>query len=251
MHLVCPSRGGNKRMPGTRRSTLAALTALAGAMLTVVQSPGVAAAAESTTSAATIVVALPAPNLGQAGSVEDALRRRRSSRSYAARPIALATIAQLLWAAQGTTDSQGRRTAPSAGALYPLELHLVAARVEGLAPGVYRYLPATHSLRLATDGPAAPALMHAAMDQPAVGMAGAVVVIAVVEERSAHKYGVRAGRYATFEAGAAAQNLALQATAIGLGSVVVGAFDDLAVARTLGLAPNERPVALMPIGWPA
>lgn len=251
MQLVCPSCGGKNRMARTGRSTLAAMTLLAGAMLTAVQAPGIAAAAESDASAAPVVVALPAPNLGRAGSVEDALRRRRSARSYAARPVTLAAIAQLLWAAQGTTGPDGRRSAPSAGALYPLELHLVAARVDGLAPGVYRYLPATHSLRLARDGSAAPALMHAAMDQPAVGMAGAVVVIAAVEERSARKYGVRAGRYAAFEAGAAAQNLALQAAAIGLGSVVIGAFDDVAVARTLGLAANERPVVLMPIGWPA
>jgi SagB-type dehydrogenase family enzyme len=162
----------------------------------------------------------------------------------------LATVSQLLWAAQGITAAGGLRTAPSAGALYPLELHVVAARVEGLVPGVYRYVPDSHKLRLEIGGTLVPALSRAAFGQQAIVDAAAVFVIAAVEERTAQKYGARAGRYVTFEAGAASQNLALQAAAQGFGTVVIGAFDDGAVARALRLAPGERPIALMPIGRP-
>jgi SagB-type dehydrogenase family enzyme len=155
-----------------------------------------------------------------------------------------------LWAAQGITTGGGGRTAPSAGALYPLELHVVAARVDGLEPGVYRYLPGSHGLRPVIGETRLPALSRAAFGQQAVAGAAAVFVIAAVEERTAQKYGARAGRYVAFEAGAASQNLALQAAAQGLGTVVIGAFDDSAVARALRLGPGERPVALMPIGRP-
>jgi SagB-type dehydrogenase family enzyme len=156
----------------------------------------------------------------------------------------------LLWAAQGITAAGGRRTAPSAGALYPLELHVVAARVEGLEPGVYRYVADSHKLRRTIGEASVPALVRAALGQQAVADAAAVFVIAAVEERTAHKYGGRASRYVAFEAGAASQNLALQAAAQGFGTVVIGAFDDGAVARALRLAPGERPIALMPIGRP-
>jgi len=194
--------------------------------------------------------ALAPPDRSGATPLEQALVRRRSVRRYAAQPLALAAISQLLWAAQGVTSPAGRRTAPSAGALYPLELHLVAASVDGLVAGVHRYLPATHALQLSIAAPTASALQLAARGQEAVGAAAAVVVITAVEERTARKYGARAGRYAAFEAGAASQNLALQAAALGLGTVVIGAFDDAAVARVLRLPPGELPVVLMPIGAP-
>jgi SagB-type dehydrogenase family enzyme len=157
---------------------------------------------------------------------------------------------QLLWAAQGISAPDGKRTTPSAGALYPLELHLVASRVDGLAAGVHRYIPATRSLRTSAAAPLAQTQLFAASRQRAVGEAAAIVVIAAVEERTARKYGERAGRYVAFEAGAAAQTLALQAGALGLGSVVIGSFDDDAVAAALRLPPGERPLALMPIGRP-
>jgi SagB-type dehydrogenase family enzyme len=191
------------------------------------------------------------PNQAGVMSIEQALGRRRSVRRYRAQPLALAIMSQLLWAAQGITGSGGRRTAPSAGALYPLELHLLATHVEGLAAGLHRYLPATHDLQLTIAAATASTLQDAAIGQQAVGSAAAVVIITAVEGRSAGKYGVRAGRYIAFEAGACAQNLALQAVALGLGTVVLGGFDETAVARALRLPPGELPVVLMPIGVPA
>lgn len=197
-------------------------------------------------------LALPVPQeRPAAGSLHDALMRRRSGRSYAPQPVALAAVARLLWAAQGITAGEGRRTAPSAGALYPLELHLVAARVAGLAPGAYRYLAASHRLLATGDGDLLPGLARAAFSQQPVAGAAAVVIIAAVEERTSRKYGARASRYVAFEAGAASQNLALEAAVQGIATVVVGAFDDEAVARVVRLAPGERAIALMPVGVPA
>jgi SagB-type dehydrogenase family enzyme len=199
--------------------------------------------------------ALPAPEQSGGMPLARALSRRRSVRRFAAQPLALAAAAQLLWAAQGMAGPNGRRTVPSAGALYPIELHLLAARVDGLASGLYRYLPARHALQGPNDEMVPqglqPALQQAAGGQATVGAAAAVVIISAVEARSAVKYGGRAARYAAFEAGAAAQNLALQAAALELGALVVGGFDDAAVVRLLRLPPGELPVVLMPIGHPA
>jgi SagB-type dehydrogenase family enzyme len=196
-------------------------------------------------------VVLPPPGTNLPGSLAQALAQRRSVRTYTRQPLPLAAVSQLLWAAQGITAADGRRTAPSAGALYPLELHVVAARVESLGPGVYRYLPGSHGLRRAIGEAIVPALSRAAFGQRAVADAAAVFVIAAVEERTALKYGGRAPRYVAFEAGAASQGLALQAAVQGLGTVVIGAFDDGAVARALRLPTGERPLALMPVGRPA
>lgn len=180
-------------------------------------------------------------------ALAEALGRRRSQRSFGTQPLAVAALAQLLWAAQGE-NARGRRTAPSAGALYPLETHLVAARVDGLAPGAYRYLAPAHALQRNASAATPAGLRAAALGQACVGAAPAVVVLAAVEARSAGKYGTRASRYAVFEAGAAAQNLALQAVALGLGTVVIGGFDDAAVARVLQLPTGEQPLVLLPVG---
>jgi SagB-type dehydrogenase family enzyme len=194
--------------------------------------------------------ALPAPRLTGTVTIEAALRARRSVREFARSALGLAELSQLLWAAQGTSAADGRRTAPSAGALYPLELLVVAGDVAGLQSGVYRYRPKTHRLDLAVSGDRRRALAAAALGQDWMSAAPAVLVIAAVYARTERKYGERGARYVHFEAGCAAQNLALQAAALGLGTVVVGAFEDRAVATTAGLDGDERPLALMPVGRP-
>jgi SagB-type dehydrogenase family enzyme len=180
-------------------------------------------------------------------ALAEALATRRSQRRFSNQPLAIAALAQLLWAAQGES-APGRRTAPSAGALYPLETHVVVARVDGLAPGAYRYMVPAHALQRNASAATPAALRAAALGQACVGAAPAVVVLTAVESRSAGRYGARAARYAAFEAGAAAQNLALQAVALGLGTVVIGGFDDAAVARVLQLSAGEQPLALLPVG---
>jgi SagB-type dehydrogenase family enzyme len=191
------------------------------------------------------------PVTGRSSSFESVLKRRRSVRDFDASPLPLASAGQLLWAAQGVTSSAGERTAPSAGALYPLEILLLAGTVDGLAPGVYRFTPEHHELRPHLADDRRRALAAAALEQRAVRDASAVLAIAGVYARTARKYGARAERYVHIEVGHAAQNVYLQAQALGLGTVIIGAFDDEAVARVLELDPEEVPLALMPVGRPS
>ena len=193
---------------------------------------------------------LPPPSTGGESSLESSLDRRESIRSFGDEPLSLKQVAQLLWAAQGVTHAERHRTAPSAGALYPLEVYLVAGKVEGLEAGTYRYVPGGHDLLPVADGDRRASLAEAALGQSWVGEAPAVLVIAAVYERTRSKYGERAARYVPIEAGAAGENVLLQATDLGLGSVMVGAFRDGAVSGVVGLRKGETPLLLIPVGKP-
>jgi SagB-type dehydrogenase family enzyme len=195
-------------------------------------------------------VALPEPRQEGKVSVEQALARRRSIREYASEPLPLAAVSQLLWAAQGVTDPGGLRTAPSAGALHPLEVYLVAGAVAGLEPGIYRYDPERHRLLFHAPGDPREDLAEAALAQDWVARAPAQLVLAAVPARTARKYGRRAPRYVHMEVGHAAQNVYLQAVALDLGTVVVGAFHDERLKRVLALPKEVEPLALMPLGRP-
>lgn len=193
---------------------------------------------------------LPEPRLDGHVSLEASIRERRSVREFSNRPLSLADVGQLLWAAQGVTSGDGGRAAPSAGALYPLELYLVAGDIESLPAGLYRYQPRGHRLQEHADGDLRSALAQAALGQSWVRRAPAVLVIAAVYERSEKKYGQRARRYTRIETGHVAQNVYLQAVALGLGTVIVGAFDDAEVRHVLNLPGDHSPLALMPVGHP-
>ena len=193
-------------------------------------------------------VELPAPSVDGRIAVEKALGERRSVRSYARSPLTLQQLSQLLWAAQGATDQDGGRTAPSAGALYPLELYLVATEVAGLEAGVYHYLVERHRLERVVAGDLRRRLTAAARGQDWMSRAPAALVVTGVVARTAQKYGGRARRYVQMEVGAVAENVHLQATAAGLGTTFVGAFDDAAVTELLGLAVGEEPFAILPVG---
>jgi SagB-type dehydrogenase family enzyme len=196
------------------------------------------------------VIKLPEPRQDSRTSVESALRRRRSVREFGKAGLKLAEVSQLLWATQGITDPEGKRTTPSAGALYPLEVFLVAGGQDELPAGVYRYRPAGHDLIPVVQGDQRAHLAAAALEQDWVNDAPATIGIAAVYERTARKYKQRAERYVHMEVGHAAQNVHLQAVALDLGTVVVGAFDDAEVKRVLTLAMNEEPLCLMPVGKP-
>ena len=182
--------------------------------------------------------------------MEAALGRRRSVREFKREALTLSEVSQLLWAAQGTIDAEGRRTVPSAGALYPLEVLLVAGKESALPAGVYRYLPQDHELVRVAEGDIRTKLAAAALEQDWLSDAPVTIVVTAVYARTARRYKQRAERYVHMEVGHAAQNVHLQAVALDLGTVVVGAFDDAQVKRVLGLAGNEDPVCLMPVGKP-
>jgi SagB-type dehydrogenase family enzyme len=193
---------------------------------------------------------LPEPRRDGEVAVERALALRRSVREFGPEPLPLSAVSQLLWAAQGVTHPDGLRTAPSAGALYPLEVYLVAGAVLGIDPGVYRYDPRRHRLSLQSEGDARAGVAEAALDQEWVAEAPAIIVLAAVYERTGRKYGHRAERYVHMEAGHAAQNVYLQAAALGLGTTMVGAFRDEQLVRVLRLPKHTEPLGLLPVGTP-
>jgi SagB-type dehydrogenase family enzyme len=193
-------------------------------------------------------ITLPPPQLKGSGSLEEALQARRSVRSYSKESLELSEVAQLAWAAQGITKKRRFRTAPSAGALYPLELYLLAGKVKGLDPGLYHYLPKQHAMEKIASTDMRTELAGAAYNQRALSRAPAVFVIAGVKKRTARKYRGRAERYVYIEAGHAGQNLLLQATSLGLGSVIIGAFFDDTVRDLLSLPDTHQPISLLPVG---
>jgi SagB-type dehydrogenase family enzyme len=196
------------------------------------------------------IIKLPAPETKNDTSVEEALSKRRSVRRYTDEPLTLAEVSQLLWAAQGVTSREGLRTAPSAGALYPLEVYLVAGNVDGLPDGVYHYRPHSHELKKITDGDKRAELSKAALGQAPVKNAAAVLVISAVYERVTGKYGNRGIRYTHIEIGHAGQNIQLQAVSLELATVVIGAFYDNAVKEGLKMPDDEVPLYIIPVGKP-
>ena len=193
-------------------------------------------------------IALPRAETSGEMPVEEALKKRRSVREFRRGGLTLDDVAQLLWAGQGVTRGHVYRTAPSAGALYPLKLYLAAGQVDGLRPGIYRYSPKRHALIRVAAGDRRDALAAAALDQDWVRRAPAVLVITGIYARSAMKYGQRAKRYTHIEVGHVAQNIYLQATARGLGTVMVGAFSGAQVQEALELPADHEPLGLMPVG---
>ena len=184
-------------------------------------------------------------------SLEAALHHRRSIRDFSGAALTLGEVGQLLWAAQGVTHGDGLRTAPSAGALYPLEVYVIAGRIRDLDDGVYKYQPDAHHLTVINQQDLRPALAAAALEQSSVSECAALLVFAAVTARTTGKYGRRGSRYVHMEAGHAAQNAFLQATVLGLGAVMVGAFDEARVKGIMALPEGEEVLYLMPAGRPA
>lgn len=190
------------------------------------------------------VVELPAPDLNGTRSLEQVLHERRSVRQYAPSALTLDELGQLLWAGQGITDDDGHRTAPSAGARYPLELYAVTAT------DLMHYLPLGHRVEQRADNTTLLALGDVAFGQEFVGSAPLVVVIAADLARTEQEYGAMAGDLVNREAGHAAQNILLQAAALRLAAVPVGGFDPAAVARLIALPPGQTVLYLIPVGKP-
>lgn len=188
-------------------------------------------------------------------SLEEAIQKRRSKRDFTDKSLSLEQLSQILWAAQGITgESWGvkLRSAPSAGALYPLEIYIVVKvnGVEGLETGVYHYLPDEHSLELHVAGDVYEAFGGACLEQGACRTAPLSLVIAAEYERTTAKYGERGERYVHLEVGHVGQNVYLEAEALGLGTVTIGAFDDERISKVLDLPQEYKPLYIMPIGWP-
>ena len=194
------------------------------------------------------IVELPQPDTDSDFSLERAISERRSVREFTAEPVTLRQVSQMLWACQGVTSKDGLRSAPSAGALYPLEVFVVANKVQGLDQGIYQYLPGTnkHALKLLRSGDFLSDLASAALGQDCIRGCAVGIVISAVYQRTTVKYGTRAERYVLIETGHAAQNLCLQAQSLGLGVVTVGAFNDKNVKNLID--SQADPVYIICVG---
>lgn len=190
------------------------------------------------------VIRLPKPNTCGKVSVEEAIQKRRSVRSYPAKEVSPEDVSQLLWACQGITDpAKGLRASPSAGALFPLEIYLVKN------DGIYHYIPDAHKMERVSDKDVRRVLAEAAYGQRFIEEAPMDIIICAAYERVMTKYGERGIRYTDMEAGHAAENVMLQASALGLDSIPVGAFSDTAVLRAMGLGRDVKPLYILPIGY--
>jgi SagB-type dehydrogenase family enzyme len=188
-------------------------------------------------------VQLPPAHKKGAFSVEEAVATRRSVRSFTGVPLSMQEISQLLFAAQGITDTvNGFRAAPSAGATFPLEIFCVTCE------GVFRYRPRVHALEKVKEGDLRGALSAAAYGQQCVRDAPLTVVLAAVFSRTTDRYGGRGIMYVHMEAGHAAQNIHLEAVALNLGSVPVGAFEEEGLHRLLGCGDDEKVIYCIPVG---
>jgi len=187
-------------------------------------------------------------------SLEEAIARRRSIRRFSSQPLSQLQLSQILWAAQGITDASLKfRTVPSAGATYPLEIFVVCGRncVEETGDGIYHYNINSHSLTLHHKGDIRFELARAALDEEMIYQAPVDIVICALYERTTLHYGRRGERYVHMEVGHAGQNIYLEATALGLATVAIGAFHDEQVREVLRLEEPYQPLYIMPVGRPA
>jgi len=205
-------------------------------------------------------ITLPKPEFDSKTSLEEALKNRRSVRSFKDKPLKIEHISQLLWAAYGITKRVpegpdylrgGFRSAPSAGALYPLEIYLQVSNVSGLKAGIYKYNSKEHTLSIHVAGDKSEQLGEAALNQPHVTQAPANIVYTAVFERTTQKYGERGKkRYIPMEIGHSSENVYLQAESLEIGTCAVGAFNDQKVKKVIQTENQEVPLYIMPLGYP-
>ena len=197
---------------------------------------------------------LPSPSQKGLLSLEEAISRRRSIRNFTPEPISQPQLSQILWAAQGISNTPwGYRTVPSAGATYPLDIFIVCGRnsIEGIGDGTYHYEVNSHSLTLHHEGDVRLELARVALDQEFIYEAPVDIVVCAVYNRTLARYGSRGERYVHIEVGHAGQNIYLQAVALGLATVAIGAFHDEQVREVLRLDKQYKPLYIMPVGKPA
>jgi SagB-type dehydrogenase family enzyme len=194
-------------------------------------------------------IKLSKPEASDRSSIEELIEKRRSIRRYTDKDLSESIISRILWAAQGISSEDGLRTSPSAGALYPLEVHVVAGEGSGLEPGTYRYISEEHMLVQEIEGDLREKLSKAALSQPMIKNAYVSIVISAIYPRITSKYGKRGIRYAHMEAGHAAQNVYLLGVELGIGTCAVGAFEDEEVRKVLKMPANEEPLYILPLGY--
>lgn len=198
------------------------------------------------------MIKLPKPQTKGKVSLEEAINRRSSVRSYSSKPLTMTQLSQILWAAGGKrvdAATEASRTIPSAGALYPLEIFVLAGKVENLKEGLYQYHHIDHSLGLLKEDDLRMELSRLAWGQDFLAQAPADLVVVAEPSRTTDVYGERGKRYIQIEVGHLGQNVSLQAEALGLSTCAVGAFDDDGVSKVLGLKKGLIPLYILPLGY--
>ena len=200
-------------------------------------------------------ISLPVPSHKGTITVEEALKARRTHRSFKARSLTLKQLSQILWGAYGVTATVSGyylKTAPSAGGLYPIDIYTVVGEggVDTLAPGVYHFRPENHSIKCVKQGDVRAAVATHSVHQMWMAEAPVMLVITGEYARCTIKYGPRGVTYTHIEAGHVGQNIFLQAEALGLKSGIVGAFNNKQIIKTMGIPTNHDPLLIMPVGFP-
>ncbi|MFH1127164.1 MAG: SagB/ThcOx family dehydrogenase [archaeon] len=193
------------------------------------------------------LIHLKKPDISKANALEKSIYNRCSTRSFSKKPVKLDTLSKILWSAQGITGEAGRRTIPSAGAIYPLELFVITKNIPELDNGIYYYHPQEHALELKEPGDHTKNLTSACFHQQFIEDAAFTIIITGDFERTKKRYGPRGERYVFMEAGHACQNMSLVAANTRIGTVVIGAFKDPEVSKVLNLG-DWYPIAVMPFG---
>ncbi len=194
------------------------------------------------------MISLPQPVTDGQVSLEKSMSLRRSVRTYKNEPLSIQELSQLLWAGQGVTNERGFRTAPSAGATFPIELFVVVNNVKGLKKGIYHYIIGEHKLKMIDERQVERDLARAALSQSMISDGGVVIILTAILERTTQRYGERGIRYVHNEIGHVSQNIHLQVAALNLGTVVIGAYRDQEVEAILNLGEEIRVLYMMPIG---
>ena len=209
------------------------------------------------------IIKLPSPQLKGKVSLEETILRRRAVRGYRRDPLGLSQLSQILWSAQGITGTREFRASPSAGATYPLEIFVLVGKQgvldsevpmqsgqapEALQAGIYHYEVDSHSLSLHKPGDSRPDLARATLAQEFIIDAPVDIVICALYHRTSYRYGRRGERYVHIEVGHVGENIHLQAVALGLATVEIGAFNDEEVRKVLGVEEQIKPLYIMPLG---
>lgn len=197
-------------------------------------------------------IKLPPPNPKGRTSIEEAISKRRSVRRFSSQALSLTQLSQILWSAQGTTSIDGKRATPSAGATYPLEIFIIIGEqtVENMQAGIYHYEADKHSLSPHVKGDLRRKLAEAALEQGFIATCPVDIVVCALFSRTAFRYGRRGEKYVHMETGHVGQNVSLQAIALGLSTVMVGAFDDDGVRKVLQVEEQVKPLYIIPVGRP-
>ncbi len=196
-------------------------------------------------------ISLPLPKTDNGMGINQVISSRRSVRRYSSQPLTLAELSQLLWSAQGITDPRGKkRSAPSAGAIYPLKLYVSVkpGGVKGISEGIYLYLPQEHKLKKLISGDHQASLAQIAFGQIWMAQAPIIFIFTAEPSRMISRYRERAWLYIHLEAGMASENLMLQAVALGMGSCAVGAFWENRLAKLLKLSPSQKSLLMVTVG---